>query len=911
MNKAAFPDAQTWDTIQTLFDQVIELSPQEQTTFINELQVSDEVREWLQRLLEGDRREHGMIDQSIEQIAGALLEQESAVEELPQESWAGRQFGAYRTVSELGRGGMSIVMLAERSDGRFEKQVALKLIKPGPYTTISNERLDEETRILAKLQHPNIAHLLDAGIGEDGTPFTAMEHCPGDTLIQHCDTQQLSLHARLRMQQTICAAVHHAHRNLIVHRDLKPSNILVQPDGTPKLVDFGIAGILNKSTDQAMWATLLTPEYAAPEQFGSDTVSTSSDIYALGTLLYELLTGQRPFAIQRNDLTALQQAKQNNEYVLPSSVVQQNATDVVLKARGFNNSGALSKALQGDLDAIAQRALAGDVSQRYPSAQAMADDIERYLTHYPVAAREAAQTGVRGYQFNRWLRRNRLAAAAITGVMASLAIGLGVALWQADVARDNASRAEAVQDFLIDMFAAADPWNTEQGTVTASELLDRAVQTLPQRLDAAPQQKLEALMALAEIQANMGRYEQSEQLIGEAVVLAREQRQQMQLSTALTHQGEMLMNMLQAERVPGVLNEAIELTSLDQLTPQAVEARVIQAQYYTRVGEFELQRQTVDDLITHIDAIGQLLNGEEHQGTVYAIQAESLENRGEYAAAIEAGERAVEKFSAAFNEQHPLTVRAKGYVHTAALLDGQLQVAESSIRDILDLYNQHVGPENPETLWARYQLGRTLVESGQFSEAVTHFQQFIADLRDIYGDEHPYVALSRVNYGNALRGVSRLEDAERELHDGVSMVVAMQGENPKVGVGIAAHARVLSELQRFDEAEQEYQRALGILREHHGSEHPMTARIEIGYAEHLLNQQQIEQALTLLERIIPVLSENLGADSEFTALAQLLAGRASEQLGKSQMAQRYASQAREVLEQEPYRSKYSRELARL
>lgn len=906
MNQPAFPDARTWDTIQTLFDQAVDLAPAEQETFISQLEVSDEVRGWLERLLEGDRREHGLIDQSIEHIAGALLEDDDGAEAAAvEEDWSGREFGAYRTVSELGRGGMSIVMLAERADGLFEKQVALKLIKPGPFTTISNERLNEETRILARLQHPNIAHLLDAGISPDGTPFTAMEHCPGLPLTQYCDQHRLTIRQRLKLLQTICRAVHYAHGNLIVHRDLKPSNILVQQDGTPKLVDFGIAGILNKSTDQAMWATLLTPEYAAPEQFGSDAVSTASDVYALGTLLYELLTGQRPFAVQRDDLPGLQQAKQNGNYVLPSQRVQQSGDAKAAQARGI--SGGWANALRGDLDAIVQRALAGDIHSRYPSAQAMADDIERYLTHYPVAAR----AGGRGYQFSRWLRRNRLAAAAITGVIGSLAVGLGFALWQADVAKANAARAEAVQGFLIDMFAAADPWNIGQGTVTADELLDRAVQTLPQRLDAAPQQKLEALMALAEIQANMGRFQQSERLFAEAALLAREQGQGMQLSSALTHRGEMLMNMIEPEQVPEVLGEAIALTSLDELTPQAVEARTMLAQYYTRTGDFELQRQVVDELVTHIDAIGRLANGADLQASVYIVQAENLENRGEYDAAIDAARQAVGKFGQVYGGQHPLTVRAKGYVHTAAHLAGQLPLAESSIREILSSYMEHLGENNPETLWARYQLGRVLVDSGQYPAGVSHFERFITDLRELLGDEHPYVAQARVNYGSALRGAGRLEQAEQELRTGADMIVAMDGENPKVGIAIGLHARVLSELQRYPEAEQQYQRALQILRTHHGTEHPMTARLETGYAAHLLNQQKTADALALLQQVIPVLTDSLGAGSEYTALAQLLAARASEQLGQSEVAHNYLQQALAVLQQEPYNDKYSRELARL
>ncbi len=889
MSKANFPDAHTWDTIQTLFDQAVDLSPAEQTTFVDGLQVSSEVREWLQRLLAGDRRQQGVIDQSIEQIAGVLLEQTpDTAAPFDAEAWVGREFGAYKTISELGRGGMSIVMLAERADGRFEKQVALKLIKPGPYTTISSERLNEETRILARLQHPNIAHLLDAGISADGMPYTVMEHCPGDALTRHCDVHQLSLAARLRMLQNICSAVHYAHRNLVVHRDLKPSNILVQPDGTPKLVDFGIAGILDRSADQAMWATLLTPEYAAPEQFGNDTVSTASDIYALGTLLYELLSGQRPFSVARNDLTALQQSKRNNDYLLPSAAVRQQADATAAGIRGFNSNGAWVRALQGDLDAIVQRALAGDASQRYPSAQAMADDIEHYLTHYPVNARTGGSGGGRSYQFKRWLQRNRLAAAAISGVVGSLVIGLGFALWQADVARANADRAESVQGFLLEIFAAADPYVNQQNPIPVNDLVNQQAARINQAFADRAEIRLELQQVLAEVQGNLGNHEQSLLIYEDVLAVMYDSdasatelaRIHTAIAAQLEAQGQLEQALEQAEQAVALapLTSSANIVAIDALRTKA-----------SILSELRRNPEAVELLsaaLEHREQIMQLPDGRAMLGHLLADLSEKDGFTGATESALQRHAEAMALFQQAYPALHPEVANAYARLAGINRAAGQFAEAATASYQAARQSRQIFGLEHTHSLRHDTALAVDMAYLKCHAEAIGLYQGVVDRYQTVYGPDNIMTANALLNLSSMKRRTKEHQSALADIEQTLS-IYARQNEpaTDMQAFAFGIKAQLLFSLERLDEAETFSLKALETMRGAVGEQHPQALRIQVGHGSMLIKSRRYSEAVEYLLPAYTQLQTTLGDDSGHSKDAAAKLAAAYQQLGQGEAAQ--------------------------
>jgi serine/threonine-protein kinase len=424
-----------------------------------------------------------------------------------------RRIGPYRVHRELGRGGTGVVYLAERDDGQFRRLVAIKLLRGSPDAEELRSRFLAERQILASLDHPNIAQLLDAGVTDGQLPYLVMEYVEGLPITTYCDRHRLDVKARLRLFQSVCAAVHHAHRNLVIHRDLKPSNILVTASGQVKLLDFGIAKLQNPVLGGVPLAVtrtdvrVTTPEYASPEQVRGEPLSTASDIYALGVVLYELLTGSRPHGApgggSAGELAGLIDAR---EPVRPSMAValrQGGAEDGRGGADGALTPAAvaaardttperLSRALKGDLDAIVMMALRSEPSRRYGSADLLAEDVRRYLEGQPVLAHK----GSRRYYARKYLERHRAVAAVAALAALSLASGAGLAVWQAGVARTERDRAELaraeteaaprqaeqalrhseeVTAFLVGLFEAGDPAASAGDLVTARDLLGRGM----------------------------------------------------------------------------------------------------------------------------------------------------------------------------------------------------------------------------------------------------------------------------------------------------------------------------------------------------------------------------------------------------------------------------------------------------
>ncbi|MET0348968.1 MAG: serine/threonine-protein kinase [Rhizobacter sp.] len=360
----------------------------------------------------------------------------------PDDPKAGAQVGGYRLVMEIGQGGMGTVWLAERSDGWVQRSVALKLPRRAWGDGFA-ERLAREREILATLEHEHIARLLDAGVDASGRPFLAMEYVAGQPIDTHCSDNALPVRDRIALLLQVMAAVGHAHARLVVHRDLKPGNILVTPDGQVKLLDFGIAKLLEgdrtrRSPLTELTGRPLTPEYASPEQIRGESLGTGADVYALGVVAYELLAGERPYRLKRGSAAEIEEAIANAEPRLASDAAA---------------SPALKKQLRGDLDAILNRALKKSVDARYPSVEAFAQDHGRHLRGVPVQARPDSTA----YRAGRFLRRHRLASAMTAALAVSVVVGASVSFWQAGVARaqqqlaaDEAARQRAVRDLYVD-----------------------------------------------------------------------------------------------------------------------------------------------------------------------------------------------------------------------------------------------------------------------------------------------------------------------------------------------------------------------------------------------------------------------------------------------------------------------------
>ncbi|HKC24269.1 MAG TPA: serine/threonine-protein kinase, partial [Thermoanaerobaculia bacterium] len=470
--------------VERLLDAALAVPPAQRDSFLARNAGSDSaLHERLVRLLALCDEREGFLERS------PLAAQDA---DAPAAETLGTSIGPYRLVSRLGAGGMGDVYLAERVEGGFRQRVALKLARP--FAGVSSARFEAERQILAGLEHPGIARLTDGGVTPDGRPYMAMEYVEGQDVRAFCDAHETPLEGRLELFGQICDAVSFAHAHLVVHRDLKPANIFVTGDGRVKLLDFGIAKILQPAGYGEATHTLhLSPTYAAPEQLTGGAITTATDVYALGVVLYELLAGRPPWQVGEMPLAAAVQKLMDAAPPPPSEAAAE--------------SGAVpAKRLRGDLDAIVGKALRMEPRARYADARALADDLARHGRSEPVEAR----AGARAYVLRRFLRRRWLPLSAAAAVFLALLAGIAGTTWQARRTTREAARANATKDFLLGIFRASDPriaQDKPRGQVTAKELLDIGATRIEKEFRSEPDLQIELLGLTADIYSNLSEEE--------------------------------------------------------------------------------------------------------------------------------------------------------------------------------------------------------------------------------------------------------------------------------------------------------------------------------------------------------------------------------------------------------------------
>ena len=426
-------NSERWQKVKSVLEEVLEIAPASRSAFLEKSCNGDkDLRVEVESLLDFETGDADLLEESAFSIAL----------ETGAEKFIGKQIGKYKIISELGAGGMGVVFLAERADGEFLQKVALKLIKRGIGSDSILRRFVNERQILASLQHPNIAHLIDGGTTDDNLPYFVMEYVEGETILEFARRKNLSVEQRLDLFREVCAAVQFAHQNLVIHRDLKPSNILVNAGGAPKLLDFGIAKLLKTEiTDQtATQHFAFTPEYASPEQVRGEKLTTATDIYSLGVIIYELLTDARPFSFENKNFGQIVQTVTTSEPVRPSSVLSPKSKIQNPKSEKLNRKSPIlnAKSLKGDLDNIILKSLKGDAERRYSSVEQFSEDIRRHLKGLPITARQDTLF----YRAEKFTRRNPLVVGAIALAFLILIGGIAATAYQARKANIEREKAE-------------------------------------------------------------------------------------------------------------------------------------------------------------------------------------------------------------------------------------------------------------------------------------------------------------------------------------------------------------------------------------------------------------------------------------------------------------------------------------
>ncbi len=592
----------------------------------------------------------------------------------------GTRLGPWRIVAPLGRGGMGEVYRAERADGQFEQQVAIKLMRLDAATQAA--RFRAERQIVARLDHPGIARLLDGDMSADGRLYMVMELVDGRDLIDWCSANAATLGQRLTLFIEVCDAVAYAHRHLVVHRDLKPANVLVTAEGRVKLLDFGIARLLDSPSGEATQELLLTPGYAAPEQLTGDPITTAADVHALGLLLHELLCGRPAHAVRHLPLAAAMQ-----------QVIHASATPPSRVARDLAAPPVAAALLAGDLDAIVAKALRKEPAQRYPSVDALRADVERHRHHEPVLARR----GNWAYVGARALRRHRGWAVGVGMALAAVLAGTGAVAWQARVARNEAARATAVKNFLLQVFKASDPRiasDKPRGQATARALLDVGVERIEREFQAQPGLEIELLGTVADLYRELDESERYLALQGRRVALAQR------------YPG----------RYPQVEIEALLNAATDDLvTPDRAKARAHLAQ-----ADVLLARAGLD--ASALRARWWLTSGQSQEPTQ-----------------TDARRAAFERALALYERLAP---RDPGRVTTLterALLAYDLGAYAEAVRGYRAALAAEADTDNrddgeSQTIWGN--LGQAYLNLGQYAEAESALSQAAGIAKQTYGERH-------------------------------------------------------------------------------------------------------------------------------------------------------------------------------
>ncbi len=739
--------------ISKAFDWLLSLPEARQRRELGELSKQDPERAVeLERLLAAHQAAPEFLDHLDAARAASLLEEDEP-RLMP------KRIGGYRLIEEIGRGGLGVVYLGERVDSDFDQKVALKLIKHGMDSESILRRFRVERRILASLTHPNIAGLTDGGLLEDGRPWFAMEYIEGRRLTDWCDQQALSLSERVRLFGQVCRAVQYAHSRLIVHRDLKPDNILVTADGTVKLLDFGIAKLLAESEDEQTQLTLtgvqaMTPEYAAPEQIRGEPVTVQTDIYALGVVLYQLLTGHHPFREHKSSRASLADAICQTDPSPPSAALAATAPGAVK-----NKPIARPRQLRGDLDTIVMKAMARDPERRYASAEALAEDIDRHLQGLPVRARRTSRL----YALGRFIARHRLALGATLAVILSLAIGLSAALWQAEQARQALIRAEAVQDFLLDIFltnTSNQPDPVKARETTARELLDIGHDRLGQALDGAPEARFEVLSVMAALYYDLGLHEQAVEL----------QRQRVELAGTLhgNHSVESLEALIdlaaalhttdQVEDRLEILEAAGDIVSHGRNIPPALAGA-----HFRQMSQHFTSTDIPRAIVYARRSVAKLesLPPSADLAESHYLLGVALSFSGDHQASAAALARAVEASHEAQGFPNPSMPRLYALLSHAQYRLLKMDAARESARLSVTAAYAIAGPEHIDTLQTTLRLGRLLFDTGETHEGLKHLASANQMALNILGPDDPFhTPQTRLDYGFAL---VRAGDAEAGL----------------------------------------------------------------------------------------------------------------------------------------------------
>jgi eukaryotic-like serine/threonine-protein kinase len=829
-----------WRLVNEIFHEADGLAPDERGAFLGMACAGDaELRREVEELLGslGETRGNKLFSTIIAEEAESLLDDGGG-----EAAALDRRVGSYRLTELIGRGGMAEVYRAVRDDDEFQQEVAVKLVRGGMLSSFMLSRFRHERQILASLEHPNIARLFDGGTTEDGQPYFVMELIEGRPVNEYCEQERLTVRARLELFRKVCAAVQHAHSNLVVHRDLKPSNILVTKDGAPKLLDFGIAKLLNPKTSQAATTVaqtlpavrLMTPDYASPEQVRGDPVTTATDVYSLGAVLYELLTGEKPHRFKDHTLAEIERVICEGEVARPSEAA----------ARRPGAPPRLRRELAGDLDNIVLTAMRKEPERRYASAEQLSEDVRRHLEGRPVRARQDTL----GYRAGKFVRRHRAGvAAASAAVVLLVAFAAMMTAQAARVARER-DRANALAGFLVRLFEVSDPGEARGNSITARELLDRGAVRIRNELRDQPEGQAALLDTMGSVYRKLGLYDSALPLAEEALRVRRE--------------------------VYGGLH------------PEVAESLSHLAEVYHARGDFKaaepLYREALD--------MRRRLFGGEHADVAASLNALGLflKDKGEYPEAEALLREALDTRRRLFGVEHPAVAESLNELGVLLKKRGDFKAAEPLYREALTIRARTLGEDHPAVAETTNNLATLLDSAERYAEAEPLARQALALYRRVLGPEHPHVAVSLSNLGGLLKRRGDMDGAEAHYREALAMMRKLNGaEHPEVAIAINNLGSLMRDRGDYGEAERLFREALDMRRRVLPPSHPSMATGLQNLASTLILKGDARSAEPLLREAVEVAARAYTPDHWMVSETRSAYGACLSKLGRRREAEEH------------------------
>ncbi len=814
-----------WRQVWEIFEDAIQRPPEARSAFLDqECGENGELRQAVEAMLAADQEADNFLDRPLGQLGGGSIDDDDTLPGHGAPVSRDTTIGPYRILRQIGQGGMGTVYLAMRDDDAFQRRVVIKLVRPGMESEMLLSRLRTERQILAGLDHPYVARLYDGGTTADGLPYFVLEYVEGEHIDVYCEHNRLTIDERLALFRKVCEAVHYAHQNLVVHRDLKPSNILVVANGDPKLLDFGIAKLLNPDLagsgvePTATWQRVLTPNYASPEQIRGKLVTTASDVYSLGVLLHQLLTGRLPHIFTGRSPHEIEKILTETEPPPPSTAVTRPLEDeeptgggpgAEAEAYSERHTEHLRRQLAGDLDAIVLKALRSSAQRRYSSVEQLAADLERYQLGLPVEAR----AGSWRYRAGKFVRRNRRTVVAATAV-GLLVVGFAVAMalqasrvaFERDQARGERDKKTQVLALVLDLFEHSNPFVVPGEELTVREALERSVPVLKDGLREQPDVRAELLHTSGSILSVLGAWEIAQDQLSEALEIRRRRHgdEHPDVAESLSAVAATYKELGELDRAEELARRAVDIAQSlpveglsDQPGSHLVKPLLELVSVMCYRDEFEAAAAHATEALALTQ---QLPAGSTRRIAAIEHLARTRSGQGDYRDAVRLQREALALRRARDGEKHPAQIAILNNLGVALQYLEELDAAETAYREALSLHHENFGEDHDDPPLLN-NLGNVRLLQEDFAGAEKIFRKARKVVATSYGPRHWTVFLFELRIADSRIGQGAYAEVENNLRELLESWRLELGDHWRIAVGEGLLAQSISAQGRCQEAE--------------------------------------------------------------------------------------------------------------